>query len=215
MNGPNISVERRYRWRALALLSFFSVFGLGCPTGPSGDGNGAEQPLPGEGGTLVVFQVDLGDAGIIEVVAGDPPTSCVNAVFTGEIPEDAATGTVSVSPANVELLPADGDNLQAMIPQAQISIYIAPADSADPTDDEYEVLSFSAVNDETGQVRLDGATASLSTETIELLVGGNYLLCLRLVANFEGTAEVREVEITLGADAGSTDCAESSDECDD
>ena len=77
-------------------------------------------------------------------------------------------------------------------------MFIASEGEAEPCGDDFEVFSFTATEDETGQVTLTGASASLSNATIELLSAGDFVFCFQVVANFNGTVVIQEVNITLG-----------------
>jgi len=167
----------------------------GCATGGGGGGGGA--PAAEE----ITYNVDPLEAGTIAVTEDETATSAGPADLGGEAPAGSTAGTISVAAENVDFV---GDEGMA-VREAEITVHIAPGAAETPCADEFEVLRFTATATSDGTTTLEGASAALDADAIELVSQRGFALCFEVVANFDGTVEIDFVDISLTGAADGND----------
>ena len=195
-----------FRSNGFVLIRFAAVVALGSivgcsptPSGGSGDGDPGTDTIAmptGEAGAVTLTKTEQGQ---FEGQAWG------QSGLGEQAPADATTGTVSVRAGQVRFPNAVQKSAvayQRSLRRAQIIIHLASVGAAMPCDDEFVVLDFVATEGPDGMVLSEMSSARLNDAVLERVTQEDFVICVKVVANFPGTVVVSTVDFTFTDDPG-------------
>ena len=144
-----------------------------------------------------------GGLGTFEVQAGVPKSNHGPYNYTGQR-INVGSGSVTIDLDDITVTPADGGggkgtvNLQGGT--LTVTAWIAPADEVDTVCETGEEHGpFSVELDENNQpVSIDPSSVPLSENTLDLINGGTFSLCIEVVSPIDGTVTIDALSFSLG-----------------
>jgi len=123
----------------------------------------------------------------------------------GDTQVNIGSGTLRIDPANITITPANGGggkgtvNLQAG-GTLVVSASIASADAVDTVCESGEKYGpFNVALDVNNQpVSVDPSSVTLSQNTIDLINGGEFSLCIEVTSPIDGTVTIAALSFSLG-----------------
>jgi len=172
--------------------AFVTGLGFGCTAAGPGTG--------GQSSDTVELEVDLGSAGDVTVSRVAEGLSTSSGTLSGIPPEDTETVVASITTTDVEFSAAEsGDGEEGDTPrQAEITVAIGPSDAPDACLDTFQVMVFTVHAGPDGVITLTGdATADVVGEGLAAVLNNNFVVCIRIVANFDGIVILHRIHLSL------------------
>ncbi len=160
------------------------------------------------GGCLQQLRVPVefalgGGLGIFAVEAG-VPTQNRGTGSIGDAPVDPGSGSINIKPENVSVTPANNGSGKGTVNYQggtlTITAWIAALDELETvceTGEEYGPFSVE-LNEANQPVSVEPSDITLSQNTIDLINGGQFSLCIEVISPIDGTVTIDALSFDLG-----------------